>query len=146
MRKTVVPGRNTFMLALTMAIAEGTYFQARNAGRFAPASHVWYGAHAGDHHIYPDCRPQFVHAMQETFEAATDNQVTLNVPFLHTDKLGILRKGRELGLTAADYGRTWTCYKGGEHACGVCGSCNERAEAFAALGWEDPALAWKKSA
>lgn len=141
MRKTVVPGRNTFMLSLAMAVAEGISFD--QGGSFP--HYVHYGAHGGDHHIYPDCRPEFVHAMQRVYEQATEGKVRLIVPYLFDDKTKILQDGRDnFGLTANDYARTWTCYEGGEHACGKCGSCTERAEAFAALGWEDPALAWKK--
>lgn len=141
MRKTVVPGRNTMMLSIAMAVAEGFSFADREAKGLASWQAVFYGAHSGDHHIYPDCRPGYLKAMQRSYMEATDGMVSLHAPFINDDKTSILQRGRALGLTAEDYGRSWTCYKGEEHACGVCGSCNERAEAFAAVGWEDPALA-----
>jgi 7-cyano-7-deazaguanine synthase len=140
MRRTVVPGRNTIMLAIAMAYAESLTLRESVRGRAT----VHYGAHAGDHHIYPDCRPDYIDAMRVAYQQATDGHVSLMALFGDLDKAGILREGRAVGLVPDDYARTWTCYKGQEMACGVCGSCNERREAFQALGWEDPALAWEK--
>ena len=37
-----------------------------------------------------------------------------------------------------DYGKTYTCYAGGELACGKCGSCQERLAAFSEIGATDP--------
>ena len=126
MKLTVVPGRNTIMLSIAMGIAE-----AREC------SHVYYGAHAGDHHIYPDCRPEFFSAMRATYVEATEGKVLLSAPFLHINKSAIVGKGLAMGL---DYARSWTCYAGGEHPCGKCGSCSERAEAFADNKAQDPLL------
>lgn len=137
MKKTVVPGRNTIMLALGMAYAESLVMRG-----LAAHAYVFYGAHSGDHAIYPDCRPAFIGYMENAMMVGTNSLVHLRAPFMHLDKAAILREGAVLGLTAADYARTWTCYKGGEHACGVCGSCNEREEAFRELGWADPALGY----
>lgn len=132
MKATVVPGRNTFMLALAMAYAESQLAHYNNY------IEIWYGAHSGDHHIYPDCRPAYVEAMQNVMRIATEGRVKLIAPYLYSDKTNILRDGFEWGLNYAD---TWTCYKGLEKPCGVCGSCQERAEAFKAIGKPDPALA-----
>lgn len=132
MRKTVVPGRNTIMLSLAMAYAESLIMQGK-----ADTASVWYGAHSGDHHIYPDCRAEYVKAMQETFRLATDGLVDLQVPYLHGDKEQILIDGLGWGL---DYARSWTCYEGGLRPCGKCGSCQERAEAFAKIEMDDPLL------
>jgi 7-cyano-7-deazaguanine synthase len=129
MRKTVVPGRNTLMLSIAMAFAEGLVL---SQGGMAS---VYYGAHSGDHHIYPDCRPEYINAMQRSFCLATDGNVNLAVPFMGIDKTGILKAGLTLGV---DYSNTWTCYKGGEQACGVCGSCDERLSSFHDNGVEDP--------
>jgi len=134
MKKTVVPGRNTLMLAATLAFAEGTHPGKRIA--------IYYGAHSGDHAIYPDCRPEFVVAMKKTFLAASEDRVRLHAPWLNLSKGEILAVGRMLtgeGV-ALDYGLTWTCYEGGEHPCGKCGACVERAEAFASVNQKDPLL------
>jgi 7-cyano-7-deazaguanine synthase len=132
MRQTVVPGRNTLMLATAMAYAENEVI----AGAVDKAF-VHYGAHSGDHHIYPDCRPEYYADMCAVFKSATDGKVELSAPFMHMDKGDILIKGLAMGL---DYSKTWTCYKGGEYPCGVCGSCTERQEAFAKAGVPDPLL------
>lgn len=136
MKKTVVPGRNTIMLSIAMGVAESL--------PLGGALHhtVWYGAHAGDHFIYPDCRPNYVSAMQKVFAEATERKVVLAVPFVNLSKGEILRRGQELRERGhdIDYGHTWTCYEGGEHPCGKCGACVERAEAFAYADEHDPLL------
>lgn len=157
MKKTVVPGRNTIMLSVAMGWAESLLndeaSQIGPGGSFQAA--VYYGAHSGDHAIYPDCRPAFLNAMIGVFAEATEGRVALLAPFIDMNKESILRRGQEIGLTAEDYGRSWTCYEGGRsdgklrdkhpQACGKCGSCTERKEAFDALGWQDPALAWQNN-
>lgn len=146
MRQTVVPGRNTMMLSLALAYTEGLILADEQSvrqhynGKLPTAEHVstaalYYGAHAGDHHIYPDCRPEYIDSIARTFYLATDGKVELKAPFRDIDKRGILAQGLALGL---DYHNTWTCYKGGEEACGVCGSCDERLEAFSTHGVIDP--------
>ena len=134
MKQTVVPGRNTIMLAIAMGIAENAVLTTALEGQRARAL-VYYGAHSGDHHIYPDCRPEFYATMQDAFEEATNRHVSLVAPYINGDKKTILAIGDRLGL---DYGKSWTCYKGEERPCGVCGSCQERGEAFAAMGMIDP--------
>jgi len=124
MRKTVVPGRNLIFLSLLAAHAESTGLDE-----------VWLGIHAGDHHIYPDCRPEFFYPAKETVEASSDKKVTLRAPFLNMDKTKIIALGRKLGVP---YSLTRTCYKDSVLACGRCGSCQERLTAFAANGIEDP--------
>lgn len=126
MAATVVPNRN----AILSNVAGGVAVARKLDG-------IVLGVHAGDHPIYPDCRPEFVAALQAMLDAANDgyHRVRVEAPFLHTDKAGILRVGMALGV---DYAATWTCYKGGERACGRCGSCVERLEAFAEIGEQDP--------
>lgn len=124
MKSTIVPNRNMILLSLAVGYAVSL-----------KAEKVFYGAHSGDHTIYPDCRPEFVHAMNDVTRIANFEPVEIVSPFLNDDKIGILRYGLSLGL---DYGETWTCYNGREKACGKCGSCVERLEAFAANGIKDP--------
>ena len=131
MRSTVVPGRNLIFLAFAASLAES---------RIGPDDQaiVCYGAHAGDHHIYPDCRPEFAAAASSVMAHSTDGRVVLVAPFLHMDKARILLAGADMGLSAQSYFDTWTCYQGDEMPCGKCGACQERAEAFAKVGWIDP--------
>ena len=99
------------------------------------AEGVWYGAHSGDHLIYPDCRPEFVKVMDQASKVANFEPVYVHAPYLNTDKIGILKDGIKMDL---DYSKTWTCYKGQEKACGTCGSCVERLEAFELNNCTDP--------
>ncbi|WP_027966599.1 7-cyano-7-deazaguanine synthase QueC [Halomonas halocynthiae] len=124
MQSTVVPNRN--MILLSMSIAKAINIGARD---------VYYGAHAGDHLIYPDCRPEFVAAMQHAAGLADCNPVKVHAPYLHASKADILADGLQMGL---DYTNTWTCYLGEAFACGECGSCIDRLDAFAANGIDDP--------
>jgi 7-cyano-7-deazaguanine synthase len=112
MKQTVVPFRN----AILMGIAVG-YAESIGAAEVVPASH------GGDHAIYPDCRPEFNRAFAEAVRLGTDHQVSVRFPYENLDKRDIGDLGRRLGV---DFSRTWTCYKGGEHHCGVCSACRER--------------------
>lgn len=124
MKATVVPNRNMILLSLATG-----YAVTVGAGA------VWYGAHGGDHAIYPDCRPEFVEKMDAVCRVANYEPVAVAAPFMALDKGEILSEGLKLGL---DYSQTWTCYNGRERACGRCGSCVERLEAFARHGITDP--------
>src|SRR5690554_2595223 len=124
MRSTVVPNRNMILLSLAMGYAVSIHAEA-----------VYYGAHSGDHFIYPDCRPEFVEKMNSVSLIANYEPVHIEVPFLHNTKAEILAAGLAMGL---DYANTWTCYNGRDKACGKCGACVERLEAFAANQQTDP--------
>ncbi|CUA88376.1 7-cyano-7-deazaguanine synthase QueC [Pseudidiomarina woesei] len=124
MQSTVVPNRNMILLSLAIGYAVSIGAEA-----------VYYGAHSGDHAIYPDCRPEFVKKMNDVSLIANYEPVRIEVPFLHNDKTEILAAGLAMGL---DYSHTWTCYNGRDKACGKCGACVERLEAFAANQQTDP--------
>lgn len=124
MKSTVVPNRNMIMLSLAVGYAVSIGAKA-----------VYYGAHGGDHAIYPDCRPEFVKRMDAVSEIANYEAVAIRAPYLNSSKTQILSDGLRRGL---NYGKTWTCYNGRERACGRCGSCTERLEAFAAFKLIDP--------
>ena len=91
--------------------------------------------HAGDHAIYPDCRPAFVRAMSSAMSAGTYDGITVMAPYTNVSKTEIARHGARLGL---NYAETYSCYKGGEKHCGKCGTCRERIEALHDAGIEDP--------
>ena len=112
MKSTVVPFRNGILIAIAVGYAESI-----------GASRVLIGSHSGDHHIYPDCRPEFNTAIDEAARLGTDDAVRVTFPFAAMDKREVGDLGRTLGV---DFARTWTCYKGGEMHCGVCGACDER--------------------
>lgn len=124
MLSTVVPNRNMILLSLAIGYAVSL-----------KAEQVYYGAHSGDHAIYPDCRPEFVAKMNDVAAIANYEKTEIFSPYLNDDKIGILKDGLAMGL---DYAKTWTCYNGREKACGHCGSCVERLEAFSENGIQDP--------
>ena len=124
MHSTVVPFRNGIMLSIACGLAE-----SRGLKRVLIANH------GGDHAIYPDCRPEFVAAMDAAMQTGTYEGVTLVAPYTNISKADIVRRGTQMGI---DYGETYSCYRGGEHHCGRCGTCTERREAFLEAGIPDP--------
>lgn len=130
MRITVVPNRNAIFLAIAYGIAV-----AQNATMVATA------VHAGDHFIYPDCRPAFIEsfdAMQRTaVEGFGHPDLRLNAPYLRLTKAEIVALGSILNVP---FNETWSCYVGGVNHCGVCGTCRERQEAFRLAGVFDPTV------
>lgn len=126
MKSTVVPFRNGIMLAVACGLAESRNLQ-----------HVLIANHGGDHAIYPDCRNGFIEAMGEAMKQGTYDGVDIIAPYTSISKIDIARHGAAVGV---DYAQTYSCYKGGEHHCGVCGTCIERKEAFEQAGLEDPTI------
>jgi 7-cyano-7-deazaguanine synthase len=126
MKSTVVPFRNGIMLAIAAGYAESV-----------EADGLVIAAHSGDHAIYPDCREPFMQGMAQAIGEGTYAKIQLLRPFIAMDKTGIARRGAELGI---DFAETWSCYKGAEIHCGVCGTCVERREAFLLAGLPDPTV------
>lgn len=126
MSKTVVPGRNSIFISILAGYAESI-----------GADTIAIGAHSGDHHIYPDCRPQFIEKMKEVIHSSSEGKVILEAPFIEFYKLDILEIGYSLDKQIP-YEFTRTCYKDQSLSCGKCGSCQERLEAFKLLGKKDP--------
>jgi 7-cyano-7-deazaguanine synthase len=128
MRATVVPNRNALMLDVAVAVAVTAGCEA-----------VAFGAHGGDHAIYPDCRPEFVEAFTASARLANDGFLAAGfrvlAPFLRLSKADIVRLGAGYGVP---FERTWSCYKGGARHCGTCGTCTERREAFQLAQVPDP--------
>lgn len=126
MKSTVVPFRNGIMLSIAAGVAESNGLK-----------YVMMANHGGDHTIYPDCRPEFVSAMSEATRLGTYPGIEVLAPYTGITKSDIARHGKALDI---DYAETWSCYKGGEHHCGKCGTCRERIEALADAGIEDPTV------
>ena len=72
------------------------------------------------------------HGLTQVFIA---NHGGVVAPYTNISKADIARIGKRLGL---NYAETWSCYKGGAHHCGKCGTCIERKEALQAAGIDDP--------
>lgn len=124
MKSTVVPFRNGIMLSIAIGVAESNNLKK-----------VFIANHGGDHTIYPDCRPEFIKAIDEAATAGTYVKVRIEAPYTNITKTDIARRGAELGI---NYAETWSCYKGGEKHCGKCGTCVERKEALELAGITDP--------
>lgn len=124
---TYVPFRNGLFLSTAASIALSKGCQA-----------IYYGVHADDAvgFAYPDCSPVFNEAMNQAIWEGSGHQLKIEAPFVHKNKSEVVKIGLELGVP---YELTWSCYEGGEKPCGKCGTCMDRAAAFAANGVEDPA-------
>ena len=120
MASTVVNGRNLLFASAVIAACQ-------------PGDRAWFGVHGGDHHLYPDCRPQFWHRLAALSDEAYG--VQLRTPFLDDTKAGIALTGARLGVP---FHLTWSCYEGGQLHCGRCGTCRERQQAFIEAGLDDP--------
>jgi len=127
---TYVPARNMVFLSIAASVAESV-----------GAKYIYIGVSEADYSGYVDCRETFVKAMQDAINEGTERKlingtpIEIRAPFLHLKKAEEIRLGMQLGV---DFAHTWSCYKGGDHPCGVCDSCLLRARAFAELGLSDP--------
>ena len=126
MKSTVVPFRNGIMLSIAVGIAESNSLRR-----------VLIANHGGDHAIYPDCRPEFITAIDAAAKAGTYVDVAIEAPYTNISKTDIARRGKSLAI---DYSETWSCYKGGQVHCGTCGTCVERKEALREAGIADPTV------
>ncbi|MEQ9367474.1 MAG: 7-cyano-7-deazaguanine synthase QueC [Coleofasciculus chthonoplastes F3-SA18-01] len=126
---TYVPARNTIFLSFGLSYAEAI-----------GATALYLGVNALDYSGYPDCRPDYIQAMQEVFRLGTKQgregePIQIITPLIQLKKTEIIELGNKLGVP---WHETWSCYAGDEVACGVCDSCRLRLAAFAELGLNDP--------
>lgn len=128
---TYVPFRNGLMLSAVAAMAYGLFPNDE--------TDVFLGAHADDAagDAYADCSPEFSEAMGKAISIGTYNKIRLRTPLVHLNKSGVVAIGLSLQVP---YELTWSCYEGGDKPCGKCGTCIDRARAFADNGVSDPAL------
>ena len=129
--KTYVPFRNGLMLSAVAALAVSLFPDEE--------VDVFLGAHADDAagNAYADCSSEFADAMGDAILIGTYNKVHLRTPLVYLNKGEVVSIGLSLKVP---YELTWSCYEGGERPCGKCGTCIDRARAFAANGVDDPAL------
>lgn len=128
MKQTVVPNRNAIMLSIAYGYAVSI-----------KADKLYFGAHSGDHFVYPDCRPEFAGALNTALRIGNEGfaDVSLLAPFNEMSKTDIARRGFELKVP---FEKTWSCYRGEERPCLKCGTCVERTEAFLDNDKQDPLL------
>ena len=130
---TYVPFRNGLFLSSAASIALSK-----------DCSVILYGAHADDSagFAYPDCSPMFNDAMNQAIFEGSGHQLKVEAPFVNMTKAEVVKMGLELN---APYELTWSCYEGKDVPCGKCGTCIDRAAAFAANGVSDPAMREKEN-
>lgn len=126
---TYVPARNTVFISMAASWAEALDAEA-----------VFIGANSVDYSGYPDCRPEFIEAMQRAIEMGTKrgvegDPIRIEAPILRSSKADIVRRGLELDVP---FRLTWSCYRGRLKACGHCDSCQLRLRGFADAGAVDP--------
>lgn len=126
---TYVPFRNGLFLSIAAAYADSLF----------PGEEVeiFYGAHADDAagQAYADCSPEFADAMDKAIRIGTYGKININRPLINMNKAEVVKTGLALKVP---YELTWSCYEGGEKACGTCGTCIDRLAAFAANNVKDP--------
>ena len=128
---TYVPFRNGLMLSVCASLAMSLFPNEESV--------IYIGAHADDAagNAYADCSPEFNRSMSDAIRIGTYDKVTVEAPFVHMHKADIIAEGLRL---QTPYHLTWSCYEGSDTPCGACGTCIDRAKAFAANGVKDPAL------
>ncbi len=125
---TYVPARNIIFLSIAAGLCESV-----------DADRIYIGANVVDYSGYPDCRPEFFRAFEDMISKGTKagvegNPIKVVTPILDMSKADIVRLGKELG---APLHLSWSCYNGGDRACGHCDSCRLRLKGFEEAGFRD---------
>lgn len=132
--KTVVPYRNTFLATIAAAYAHKV-----------GANVIYMGPTWEDLANYPDCRPEFYRALQQTLRLSGPiHELEIRTPFIDMNKTEIIRIGARIGTP---YELTWTCYNGQKRPCMKCDACIERMDSFYDNGLRDPIVVdgeWEK--
>ena len=86
---TYVPARNTIFFSLSLAWAE-----------VIGANSIYSVVNAIDYSGYPDCRPEYIEAMQGLVNLATKatvegDSIAIEAPLLNMNKIDIIKKGIE---------------------------------------------------
>ncbi len=124
MGETVVPARNIIFISILTGVAWSNEI-----------GEIWMGVHYSSPAVYPDCTPEFICFMDKAIRSGTDEKVCLVAPFVRLLKPAIVKRGITLKVP---YNLTRTCFKQQEKACGKCGCCCKRLEAFSKNGIKDP--------
>lgn len=126
---TYVPFRNGLLLSIATSFADSLFPNEE--------VDVYYGAHADDAagRAYADCSPEFASAMDEAISIGTYGKIHVCRPLIDMNKSEVVKTGLDLNVP---YNLTWSCYHGREKACGKCGTCIDRKNAFLSNGIEDP--------
>ncbi len=125
---TYVPARNIIFLSIAAGLCESI-----------DADRIYIGANDVDYSGYPDCRPEFFEAFEQMISKGTKagvegHPIKIMTPILRCSKADIVRLGKKLD---APLHLTWSCYNGGDKACGHCDSCRLRLKGFEEAGYRD---------
>lgn len=108
-RSTVVPYRNTILMAMAVA-----YGETRGVHDIAM------GPCAEDYQEYPDCREDYFKALNKALllgaTHAETAELRFHLPYIKTYKKDIVKDGERMGVP---YHITHTCYEGTEIPCAV---------------------------
>ncbi len=125
---TYVPGRNTVFIALGLSLAEAKGAEA-----------IYLGINAVDYSGYPDCRPEYLEAFQELANLSSKVGIEgkaprLIAPLVKDSKVDIVKRALSLRVPLE---KTWSCYQGKDHPCGLCDSCRIRDQALIKVGYPE---------
>jgi 7-cyano-7-deazaguanine synthase len=123
-QQTIVPNRNAIFLSIATAYAINEDYDA-----------VAFAAHKSDILVYPDCSLRFVDTLECAFQLGNKNTIQILMPFQSMTKTEVVKLGKILDVP---FGKTWSCYKGGQNHCGICPTCLERKKAFKEAKIIDP--------
>lgn len=123
---TYVPFRNGLFLSCAASVALSHGCEV-----------IYYGAHADDSagNAYPDTSTEFNEAISKAIYLGSGEDLRVDAPFIHMTKAEVVKIGLERKVP---YEKTWSCYEGSEKACGLCGTCIDRRNAFIQNGMTDP--------
>lgn len=128
---TYVPFRNGLMLSAVASFALSLFPDE--------ITNIYLGAHADDAagNAYADCSIPFLDTMKIAISLGTYGKIQVEAPLARWNKAQVVAEGLRLNVP---YDLTWSCYKGGDKPCGVCGTCIDRAKAFSANNVIDPLI------
>lgn len=126
---TFVPGRNILFLSSAAALA------------YVKRIHnIVIGVSQADYSGYPDCRADFIKAMEKAVSRGMEYQFRIHAPLINKSKKETVKLAVTLGVLDM-LSHTHTCYKGAARPCGECPACVLREKGFKGAGVKDPIYA-----
>jgi 7-cyano-7-deazaguanine synthase len=122
-----VPARNALFLT-------AAYGLALEAG----ATRIYTGVCQTDYSGYPDCREDFIRALNFALDVGYQSKIEIRTPLMHLDKAATFQLAWSMGCLETIIEETMTCYNGDTtrnewgKGCGECPACQLRAK-----GWDE---------
>lgn len=98
--------------------------------------HIYLGVSQTDYSGYPDCRGDFLVAMQAAMQIGYQTQIELHAPLLYLSKAETFEMAKDLGVIDTILTDTITCYEGVlaqrdfGRGCGECPACKLRSKGY----------------